>query len=521
MSVATADLPLLDLLGHVVKEPPYCSTESSQLHGYADFVPNDLWTPGSDPTRNYLRLHPQAAEKFVNCLNGMLRASTDGDLEHLTDREIKQSLWRFVSEAWLTRESLTGEAILERVQKFVSDISRPQQDWEILWEIDLLELSEPISIGAVEFFPFSQDVIAQWERPEGHPLTQVDRSHIGKAFARVTVLAGTKEKATLRAKLAIDDALDILRVAISTARSIPDLQRLQRRGMHYYAYLKDNPSVGVAGAANTSLRASLGISGELRSAVSRALDGFGPVLNDELAVDVREPVRRALLAVGQSMTRTDVDTGILDLCSALESLFSTASEPLKAQRIALRYMLVGLTLGDDSYVTRPLGIYDLYLKRNDIIHGSDRRVCTAEDYADLLYVAKNAIERVITVAKANPVIVQNPATLFAYIETIDSLEVVSAFLSNYPTTRNEAAKYVRRLTDWWLSRARLQVAAKERGYTLRERPLQGDHEVVLFPIGSRMQKSIDEETAIVVSRSDPAQANQKAYQERLKVVNGH
>jgi hypothetical protein len=40
--------------------------------------------------------------------------------------------------------------------------------------------------------------------------------------------------------------------------------------------------------------------------------------------------------------------------------------------------------------------------------------------------------------------------------------------------------------------------------------------VVLYP-GSKMQKSIDEGTAIVVSVSDPAQANQEAHQWRLNL----
>jgi hypothetical protein len=499
------------LLALVLEETPYQQSESADLNVYAEFVPNDLLNEESDASDRILRLHPDTAKLYFECLHGLKSASHDGDLEHFTVREVRQLLWRFVSESWLMRESLDREATLGRVEEFVSSVTKPQQDWEILWEIELLELTEAVKVGDVEFIRLSEDLVTEWARPKNHPWSEIDQTLIGRAFARTIARAGTNEKALDRAVPLIDDALNILRVAISKGGFVPAFQRLQRRGLYYYALPGGNPTGSHAGARANSLATSLGIQGELREVVMSELDSWELVLGDELPAPIREPIHRALIAIGQSMTRTDVDTKILDLCSALEAIFSTEKEPLKAQRIAIRYMLTGLALDDPSYVTHPLEIYDLYLKRNQIIHGSARRVCTDKDYSDLLYVAKDSIRRVLAVAKNEPSLAELN-DLFRHIEKLESLQTVFEFLQDYPTSKDGAAKDVRKLTDWWLARARLTQSTSKHHYQFRETQERGRYEIVLWPVEISRKVAERAGTAIIVTTDVPEQALQQALQ---------
>jgi Apea-like HEPN len=444
MSLEKMRTPLRELLELVVAEPGDDPGDDKRRKGpgFASTIPSDI----GEVEGRTLWLTDHAARQYRNCLRGFLSEGENGDLEHLAQRDIEKSLWRLVCETWLEREAIRPNQRAIKVDDFVSSLRRPPEGWEVLWEINDLDAEESFEVADVDFFRF------EGAAPEGHLWREVEKELLGRTFARAMVYAGSKDKALDRAKAAIDDALNILRVSLIPHRQVYDLQLLQRRGMHFYAGRTSGSFPEHSGAQWGFGPFPLEISSDLIDFLNKRNLELHLGLNKETPSRLREPILRALYWIGSSVTRQDLDDRVVDLCTALECLLGLENDKRKAEAISVRYMLMGLAAKDTSYVVHPLAIYHLYLLRNDIVHGSARRVSSKQDYKDLRYVALDAVQRISKVVADQPRI-NRLSRLFDHIKTEPELAHIVEFISRYSSS-DQAVRDVKTLAEKWLEEVR-------------------------------------------------------------------
>lgn len=447
---------LLELLNAVVEEPGHDprpdgeEEEKEPVRGGS--IPSDL--PGPVPAPDgMLWLAGHAADLYFRCRRRLQIEGEDGELEHLSPQAIEQILWRLTCEVWITRTALDALGRSAKVDAFIEAHRHPQEEWEVLWEIEDLTIKGTIDIAGVEFFPFVGAASDRWMRPEGHVLRPLfDEKLIGKAFARVVVRAGTKQKALERSRSTIDDAIGILRVALLKAIGVHRLQRLQRIGTSYYAARLSDTESRLVGAERGFEPHPLGIEGELLDLLRSRVAEFNTAFDERHPAELREPLFRSLIWIGSSVSRESADDKVVDLCTALECLFLDADDRGgKAAAIAARYRLVGIALGEASFVSPP-ELYGLYQMRNNILHGSSRRECGQAEHGILEIIAQDAFDLIRTLIEQQPQI-RSMRDLYAHIQTDSALSRIQAYLGRQPEG-TQGKQQMEELLKSWMKTAR-------------------------------------------------------------------
>ncbi len=217
--------------------------ESGSEHVYLISCPPDLLPSSST---SMLWLLGETARLYGRCQSLLLQEGERGELEHLPQRDIERRLRRLTWETLLQRNELRSQDCRTKVDQFIAENRLPHRKWEVLWEIEDLNVDQAFRVGDVEFFQFPDERAHTFLRPQGDPWRKSQEELFGRAFARVVVYAGAKERALSRGKVAIDDALHMMRVALVS--KVPEIQLLQRRGHHYIAAPLTDPLQGVTGA---------------------------------------------------------------------------------------------------------------------------------------------------------------------------------------------------------------------------------------------------------------------------------
>src|SRR5215216_1961372 len=290
-------MPLNQKRKSLLNLPALVITQSGEFPGedkiknrsvFARTIPADI----SERALTTLWLVDDAARQYQQSLQELLAEGESGDLEHLAQRDIERSLWRLVCETWLSRSEIRLTQMKEKVEEFISSLRRSPEEWEVIWEINDLATEVSFNIAGVEFFSFKGEAAERWMPPEGHPWREVSTELLGKTFALATVNAGSKEKAIERAKVSIDDALGVLRVALVPHRWLHDDQLLQRRGLHYFAGLVSEGKPTVAGAQREHDSIPLEIGDDLREFLDNRIAEMAVGSDDLVPAKLREPFRR-------------------------------------------------------------------------------------------------------------------------------------------------------------------------------------------------------------------------------------
>lgn len=395
----------------------------------------------SDPNGNrlYLYLSDAEATSYKTCLHQLIAETQKGSLEHLSQRDVRTALQSLASDIWVHRGNHNLSTIRKRAAQFLEDHSRKPVEWTVLWEIQHLSVEESVRVGNVEFISFDPTEHVAWYDFGRGVMADEIRAMQGNAFARIAVEAGACDKALHRAKLQIDDALEVLRVAISSMRLVPEMQRLQERGRHYFAWKEDGGIESHMGDELGFQPVDLTLDADTLSAVATKLEDLQFLFSDQMPPRLRDRLMLATVSIGNSMTRKDLDLRIVDLCTALESMLCGRNDARKAETIAMRYLLLLLAIGKPSYVTNPLELYYRYLKRNLIVHGSARRIGTRDDYLALRYAAKDSVVRMVKLVERNPSI-RSLDSLLDHLSNPESMNRASEFLSTFPPSDEAVSK---------------------------------------------------------------------------------
>jgi hypothetical protein len=148
-------------------------------------------------------------------------------------------------------------------------------------------------------------------------------------------------------------------------------------------------------------------------------------------------IRRALEWIGGSVTRERLDDKIIDICTALETLLATKQDGRKGEAIALRMMLLYSHLKKPFF--DPVKLLDIYEKRSDIVHGSERDICLDSDYKLGQWIAVDVLKNVL--AYINQHTITQHADFFKDLESDFTLIEKSVdFWKPYPKYHKDIAE---------------------------------------------------------------------------------
>ena len=416
-------------------------------------VPN---TDGSEDASSWLFLDRREARLYSEALRSL---ELDAAVEHLSHADLDRELLMLVRDVReIKREGKPKSVIRLRVQALDSELAFPLKTYEVALSVEGIEFPiEPMTFGNVAFQAFSAELEDQWgfaSRANSEVIAEWHRRRAGKAVGIVTVQAGSDERAKERATRLFDRALHILRVCIASSVSarIWDEQLLQKRGPFFLIRRiapdeEDLLQVGWERRVGR-LETTLELGGELGNGTRKFMARVGSVYDNKMTERLREALLRSLEWIGMSITREQYDHKIIDLCIALESVLTTINDPRKGEAIALRLMLLSMTLG--TTFDHPKTVFRLYGLRSQVVHGRAQGVCGRSDYFGLRQIAEEAVLRIIDLNRTQGPIVK-PSRLFEVLETREQLEKAIDWLENrLGASTNDVYKYAKlRFEEKW------------------------------------------------------------------------
>jgi hypothetical protein len=447
ISPSTSKL-LTQLAIEVTREP---RPRGETCIGRWDSIPRALLPENRErpagPQKVNLRLTLEETALYYQCLQALV---SEPEIEHLLtgrkkEREVDYRLWELVCELFLNRAQYKEAGKRKaRLATFVAEITKAHDTYEVLFPIEHMQMTDSeFVIGNVTFFHLDEK--RAFDR--GIASRDFEQSQVGKTLARVLVQAGSSQIAVERAKPQIAAALDILRVCGARVNFIHDEQLLQTRGQDYAVKNLSRSDTRLRGGWQRGFTPiPLPLQGAILPSFSEELVKLQPIVDGTLPKDLNERLIRALVWVSSSITSENYDDKVVDLCAALETLLTTKNDVRKGEALALRVLLLAMSVEGEGLLLHPLEVLELYELRSDVVHGSARNICGKRDYQTLRHVVLDAVQHIVTLATTNSDVTK-ASRLIATLHTETNLTRAIEWLkqTSVPETKelNDLLEYAR------------------------------------------------------------------------------
>jgi hypothetical protein len=372
-------------------------------------VPDDILIDRSQG--DFLIITDEKYDQYYKCLDSL---SGEPTLECMSRDEIDTELWHLVCDAYANYDKLNNAtAIKQKAALFESSllsISKPIKQYEVLIPIRGLQLkSNAFLMGDVKFVQMGDQMAKEWDLKKGENVwqDQLYDAIFGQSVAIIPERGNDPGRATKRARAKLLIVLNLLRTALLVDHDpriisfrIHDVQMLFELGEFTALRVIDESKV-LASWTLGFRSMDLILEGEIETQVAKSSE----LLNDlakaigETGKGVQVRFIRAMEWIGSSVVRENIDDKIVDLCTALEAFLATKANPMKGEIIVLRMMLLSELLGRPFWA--PSKVLGLYEKRSDIVHGSDKGVCTDTEYIVLRTITVQVLQDALTYVKAN------------------------------------------------------------------------------------------------------------------------
>lgn len=360
--------------------------------------------------------------------------------EHLSPREIETQLWDLSCELVVERDKYANaNERKSRVTQFIAEITKAWEPFECAFSIADLRVECPeMQIGGARFVQWA-GVPVDWRlRGPDDARDEFMKGTAGNCMAITTVMSGDIAQAVARARGVVDSALDVLRLGITETVHVrvldselafrrSEFELIRRQGDENAAQLNWN-----FGRRNVTATISESRAKAIEDYLAPVV-GTGVGLPEEFA----ERIRLAARWIGASALKPELDDKVVALCTAVEALLASKSDRLKGEIIAIRSMLLPLSIGEGF--TDPFPLYALYNRRSDVIHGSRLGVCGEEDYRLLRFEGTLILKRMVSVLKQHPE-VQRFDDLVRLIETVEGLGHAEAWFRRYGPAARDVVK---------------------------------------------------------------------------------
>ena len=288
----------------------------------------------------------------------------------------------------------------------IKRLGKPLIEYEVLISLERhLDLSgHTIDLAGVKFFQMSQKDILDWgiDRSMSAFHKQFYDAVVSKPVALMYEKCHSSDEAMENARIKLNTALNMLRIALLIDHDpriiswrIWDEQLLFHADEESALREKGKPSTAHLGFESGFRSWQLLIDDTYAKQIvdsKRLLDGL--FLGHKAQSKIYGRLRRALEWIGGSVTREHLDDKIVDICTALETLLTTRQDGRKGEAISLRMMLLYSHLKVPFF--DPVKLFEIYKKRSDIVHGSNRGICSDSEYKSAQWIAGDVFKKVLT-----------------------------------------------------------------------------------------------------------------------------
>ena len=393
---------------------------------------------------NRLFLGEEATQLYFTALDAL---ASDPEFNHLTRKELDLALALLAHDLAVNRTHIdTSYVRRERIEHFFATLTRPPVPYEIVFNIEGIKFApDPLVVGDVVFREFTSEIAAQWDRANIDDVEAPFRESLRETFAALTgqpvgivrVSANSAEKAVERAQGVFDRALNTLRLCIGSFpwSVVYDQELLQRRGRFCIVrQLEPATRLVPIDRGHRFWNTELDLVGPLDEWVRYVEEQIKPLYTGAIQGELHQSLLRSIDWLGTSITRENYDHKVLDLCNALETVLTTASDHGKSDSVALRSVLLSMALGGDFVY--PRAILRLYDFRPDVIHASALGVCGRSDYRLLWWKTSEVVLDIIKLHSTHRSITQ----ISQLIKLLESRERIEEVINQLERWQDEATK---------------------------------------------------------------------------------
>lgn len=350
---------------------------------------------------------------MTECLDSL--AEEEG-LRYLTSDQMRDAVYALAQAVHIdtTGRYKQPQFVDNLIDTFVGQYMRDVVEYAIAFVI-----SGPVVEGST--LSLGDGVLSLWSEEDAAAwgIAGEDREHfLGRTVMVVSARGVTEEIAIERGRIAMEANLGILRACIGYADSLellltkkhpnPITQGKNKEAVPtiyeyqlFFQWTGDLAYRDSGSSAESTIRrfhspeiTEICLTGQLFDYVSETLAYLNTYFGDGTKTYSQE-YRRALEWIGSSMTRTNPDDKVVDLCTALECVLCNESDGRKGELLTIRQMVLADTVGSGPSFETPHVLYGEYLLRNKVIHGAATRVCTHHHAASLTRVALSVMVAVL------------------------------------------------------------------------------------------------------------------------------
>jgi hypothetical protein len=316
------------------------------------------------------------------------------ELEYLTDKELKDALWRLECEVFVGQQEYRRDLpkLTAKLEEFVAALLKPLEEYEVLIPILNFRLrGEALELGDCTVRHFSGEDLLGWGF-EGHEMWRSSVERFADQTAVVTKEVGNNMDLVVgRARSRADLRLHTLRVALAGRNFTPDEQLRFRLSPHTAVREADGPRMRRCVHVSPGPWTLDYIETHDEEFVQFAADIVRKTAT--FSKEFQGRAERALYWLGRAVEEEEMDQKVALLCTAMESLLSAKSEVRKGERIAYRMVLLE-SLAGHSFV-HPSQLLWIYNLRSSVVHGSEVGVVTRAEYRTMLHAARRTLKNYV------------------------------------------------------------------------------------------------------------------------------
>lgn len=352
-------------------------------------------------------------------------------LEYLSDKELKDQLWRLECEVFINREEYKRELrnLNKKIEDFIASLIRPFEPYEVLIPIDYFKVGDHvIQLGDCLIRHFTEEQLLNWGFGE-HEIWRDSLEFFADKTSIVIRQTGNNLEAVIhRARRRAELVVHALRIAFSDRDFTPDLQLKFHLSSHTVIREADKPKI--RRGRHTSLGPWQLEYFEKHDEILAAYANDILMRSVALKSEFKPRIDRAIHWLGNAIEQEDYDQRVAQICTALESLLCSKSENRKGEPIAYRMALLA-TLTGDGFM-HPADVLWVYKLRSTVVHGSDIEVVGEAEYHRILNAARRALKSYIELIQTNDL--KNYKALIQHLESSPEAKELLKWLDDHVDT---------------------------------------------------------------------------------------
>ncbi|GEM_PF-6781978 len=300
--------------------------------------------------------------------------------------------------------------------------TKPHEDYEVLIPILYLDVKDSeFKIGDIAVKKMGENSLEEYGLKKEKNIFNENLfgNIVNKTVAIIPEKGNNPKLICERARRKADFVIRVLQVSLSFRH---DVNLLFKQDETIFYRKKNTPSSVWINWQRGYRPIELEIDERLKNKINKFLGSIQEILDEQrLFPRFRECFVRALTWIGRSIEEEDPDIKIIDLSTALETILTTINDRWKGEALASRMLLL-YDIVDKPFVY-PAEVLRIYKMRSEIVHGSELRITSRDEYLTMLNVAIDALIYSIEVIRLKGLKSHNK-----FIDTLESHDKIEQIL---------------------------------------------------------------------------------------------